>query len=688
MSFTSDDIYAANEYANHRSNLILLKKLYDTHPHIASWLDYTVTQADPTTDYYYDKSFSHRAIKVNIKLSEMACNMVSCDSKKISGSCAPSDEVQYEQSGDIAKFRLICQPSCFNVHDTQTYDDDGKVQAQMPNLVFYKGECRFQPTIKSWFDSPEVRSEDRYEQRINDLPRGFDPRNNESGFSNLNYSFNSSYCDAFYDDKEDVIIDGFKCTECQEPLLDKILGAVVGESFIKFCQEGVRDIKNVVDTLSGHGSKSPYSVPAPHDIPDVPEYLKKENWKKNINPSFIVPDPDISLDPNATYNVQSNYDDGHKNTYRSEVLKLINKRIGRGEYSLTTEQRRMISEKLINSRRDFESAVLKLDDEEEMDSNAIHKFFDLVFTGITEAITDVWTYVGILEEELITKIASEVEQFAVKLATELIPKVVESMIEGVGKMFAECASKSIIGVVGKEVSTMAIKLVGDLATFLAECVAEAATVIGTILIVLQVLDLILMFWDPCGFNNKYSAQMLLDLMRNNETSMKNAMSMKPIMDGNYIMIYVLQSDEITTELMKTFKYYYEYLDHLTVNSEGSRINKGKVLDPSKITDEMTASAGSKCHNKTTKNIADDQRFIRQRMLTFKYIQYGTFISAAIGTVLLVMGMSVTALAVYAIMCIFILMMYMNSTTSIGKYIPFIRNEVESGLPIDNTTVTD
>uniref|UniRef100_A0AAU8GBM1 Baculoviridae p74 N-terminal domain-containing protein n=1 Tax=Faxonius propinquus nudivirus TaxID=3139431 RepID=A0AAU8GBM1_9VIRU len=664
MSYTSQDINNAIMYSNQRILLRTINLMYDQFPHITSHIDYEIIKADSELDYYYPLEFSSKAILVKIKLNKKVCNKLSCNSSMQWSTCLSSTQASYYRIGDQPyNFERHCQPACFHLNKNITYDEvTGQEQVQMMRLDYVeKNGCIIVPPGIVWNEFPYYRSSEHFEQRVNDLPVGFNRAiNDEFTYSGRNYEYNKSYCDAFFDTWDD------EKKTCVTTLLNKFLYAVVGEQIIKIAKAGVQ--------LINSGGKSDYP-PLPSNLPEIPEIEPEwllENWTTDIDNNFINPNPDFKFtEENKT--IKSNI----ILTDFEERIKLL-KYFKMKQLSISSKLRRKLensysikiteNEEINFIRKKNHSLQFKRNVKDSDANINISEIITALFDSLLTSSFWLDIGIGIFSDVAI----DQIKLISKKIANELIPKLTATILNSTTKFFTEVLTQSIFTTIASCTSKIIIKSISTVMIKITQLLAEMASVIGWILIVVTIFDILLSFWDPLGFSNKFNAEILTEVMRNSDTSLRMQLQVAtPTMNFDILSNLLLSDTDIINTCIASFNDIYSYLDSLTINSEGSRIYKGVIYNnnnPENIDSEINQNiVATKLYTSTDFFNYEKTHAIRLKYFTFgKKIIFWSFVA---GSCFLLINLYVIAILCFFICFLAIFSIYINiDMINLGKYI--------------------
>lgn len=521
--FTDADLRACDKFADANTKIRTIRLLYQTAPHLASKLKYTVRDA-LAQDYYIPDTLRHACKVVVVSLSENLCEALSCNPTTETGVCRADTPASYYYVGDDG-FDVQCQPACFNTTVRRTYSVDGGRAPDTPMLNYHSGKCRIVPaTIVSYLEKTYFRSDTVYEYRKNDMPTGFSRKSaadNPYGCG-LDYRTNRAYCKYFDRTLQE---DG----SCGLEWWEKGLDAVVGMQLVNTIRSNVRVLNN---------GRAPFA--APDGLPDLPAALKPrhtvDGWKRNVDPSFVLPE-------------------------------LVDTRPAGGDISPTPRQR---------VKRDLASdGTVSGEGREEW----VARMRDVMLGLLEQAFTDpsfwVQTGVGVASQAALDTLRSLCKRIVEALSLSLVKRVPQT-VTAVGANVLKTGLKSacrtlVTGAVARVASNTAIAV--------AKVTAAAASVVGWLTMAANLLDVLFTFWDPYGYNSMFPPSLPHDLMVNGERALRIAAGSATLdYEFDNLAALLLSEEELLSVHVESLRDRIVYLDALTVNSEGARIDKGPTID--------------------------------------------------------------------------------------------------------------
>lgn len=275
----------------------------------------------------------------------------------------------------------------------------------------------------------------------------------------------------------------------------------------------------------------PSHVPA---LPPVDERLKLENWRTDIDQSFVIP-------KSITFDSDTN----------SESIKRRNK-------------------------REVES--------NESPANGFDQFIEFLknlMHGLVKSIQEeqFWKDTGIalsfdISLPIIRKLCKKLINFVENGLTKKIYQTISM------KSFGHIVLQNTVrSVVKTTVTRMGFRMLGKITTTLAKITISATSVIGIITAIGATLDLLFTVWDPFNYNKMLPKNLPRDLLRNGILTFRQSFDNGDTSyKFNMFVSTQLNETEMLELVLKTFTDRAAHLQSLDVNSEGSWIDKGNPID--------------------------------------------------------------------------------------------------------------
>lgn len=618
-NFTEADLDAATKFAEANYNIRVLRAVYEEKPWIGSWVEFEMRKARKT-DFYVPRRLRNVAKVVTIRVPEYLCNTVlSCTAMKDDAQCTPNEAASYYRVGD-QDLGIQCAPACFNLApqvqvsnaaeitnpmNTKEKKDSPPVHVMPLNYNRAAKKCRMvNGPIMSFLEKPVYRSTARYEKRLNDMPTGFTRFDNsdvDAANSGISYKFNPTYCE-YYDRKlvvEDVAPgsqaerDGTNMT-CSLEWYERGIDAVLGMTLINTVKSGVREL------FTGSELKAPTNLIAiPETLP--PEYTL-DGWKKNINPKFVLPKllatDTISLnalafDPeeerrrqqknkNKNKNKPPKPEDGGTTTTTTTTPKPKPKDRNKPKKN-KNRQRRAAGDDEEVSKGPVDPNRPVYDSERE--KALLTKLRDFVTRVMGNAVTMVTTpeFYEMLAYDMGANMG--LDQIR-KMAVRVSEKMLQGLATNIPKYAAQGIGDQVLSVGIKQVFSKAtiesaIRLGAQSGIVAAKFLAASASVVGWVLIVGFVVDFLLSSFNVYGYTHLMSnGAQPQNIMANGDRLLRQLYDGTNATEYTFIHLAttILGNDRMVEMQLSTLYDRILYLNSLTVNSNGMRIEKGVPLE--------------------------------------------------------------------------------------------------------------
>lgn len=629
-TYTAVDIEHASKFADYNVTVRTLERMYKKSPHLTSWLNVTVRDATDA-DFYVPATLQHVAKVIKVELTETACKMLSCNPMKEKTNCQPNEKASYYRVGDDG-FDVQCQPACFHTAVKATYEKNGSRASDTPMLNWNAGKCHLvNGPVVAWLEKPFYRSETKYELRVNDMPTGFSriPDTSNPYGSGITYRTNDAYCQ-YYDRIRDP------SGSCEMSLWEQIVDPLLGMSLVNSVRSSIRMMSN--------GNK-PFDEPT--NLPDYPKELPPiytySGWKANVNPDFKLPS---TIDPTPVHP-----DKNARRRRRDTAAATTPEDKRREQETETFRDPDNASEMMRNSiyagrhPSDASTRVIEPPKPEDPKLPKWRETLKKIFTGILHALTtqDFWNQVGI--DMVVSNVLDRMKGLCAKLVEKLSALLTKDAVRTLGAVGIRVLSTAIESTAIRVVVGAALRIGARLAIMLAKLVGAAASVIGWILLIGALIDLMFGIWDPYGYKNLFPPEYPRTIMSNAEMSLRQSMaSGSATFEFMNLVNLTLTEDEVMEIQLQSLLDRVIYLDSLVVNSEGSRLEKGREVDLNTAPDSEFESAKNATIAERTRFTVDafleDTRRFDTRVRMNRFLNYVASGLAAVGCFFLLTRFSI------------------------------------------------
>lgn len=550
MSFTEEDLANAGKFANVNYKIRLLQVMKTKAPHLTTHL--LLDYRDATdADYHRPAALMEKCKVLDIRIGKDLCTLLSCNPSKEKSPCTPDDVASYYYLGDN-QLDVQCQPACFNTipvtAETTTSKNTITTTAPQPHtymLNHFQDECRIVPeSIVRYLEKTYYRSPVHYEKRVNDMPTGFSRTVSSNIYgSGYGYTTNAAYCDYFNLKK-------LNNGECGQKWWQVGLHYTIGLNL-------VNDLQSAYRTVFNHGVEFSLPKNLPKKPDTLPSILTVDGWRKNINKNFVIPE---IIEPK-----QHDIKDEHVQNDRNRRERDIQQ----------SQQRQQRTPKQIRNIRDSDWQTQM----ETIINEYLHNL------SITKKLLIAGTVIY-----LETKTLRGIQALALKLIESLSPIIGREALAVEEIIGSRVLAAALRGTCVEMATRFSLGIGSRSAIYLARTLSVAANVTSTFLLVAQIFDFALSFWDPFGYNNISPtgyAQAVMDMGERYQRQQSDRPTQ--VYDFDALVTTLLTPEEISNIGVQTFVDRLAYLNALSVNSNGVVIDKGDLIDMNKINESVPLS---------------------------------------------------------------------------------------------------
>lgn len=293
--------------------------------------------------------------------------------------------------------------------------------------------------------------------------------------------------------------------------------------------------------------------------------------------------------PNSTYDdnekIQINDYSDLFNPTRTDISNKVKKLIELNRPIMIQRLRRSLHnniQKNHKTRKDSntDEPILALDDEEIVEKLEDYgkKFLEIIYNLIKETLTeDGLRQIAISTafEMLLKKLRSRILKLIQRLSGYLL-KIPPVLLSTFGKNVLKTAFKTIVATTVKR---FIVKGISKFAIALLKILASAISIVLWITLIFSFLDILLMFWDPFGYNNMFPPSVGEDIDRTGEKNLRSTLNViTPEISFDYLISRLMNEDDLLEISIRSLDDRLLYLDSLVVNSEGARIDKGSKFN--------------------------------------------------------------------------------------------------------------
>jgi hypothetical protein len=219
-----------------------------------------------------------------------------------------------------------------------------------------------------------------------------------------------------------------------------------------------------------------------------------------------------------------------------------------------------------------------------------------------------------LAEQIIQQVKNLCAKVVEKLTEDVAAKLVTTIVESVGERVLLSA---VEGLVVRTAVSVCVEVASKAAIALADLLASCATVVGILLVILQLVDILVGYFDPFGYKNLFPPEMPRIVNENMEAALrKQFTAVSATLNFETLCARILSNEDLIEVQLQSLTDRIIYLDALVVNSEGSRIDKGQeitlgVADASELRKENTIALTERVKfDKSTYELYNDRFILR------------------------------------------------------------------------------
>lgn len=611
VSYTKSDVANAQKFSTANVRIRLLQKLFDKAPHLTSHLKVNIKDATDN-DYYRPAALMDVCKVVDVEITKPLCELMSCNPAREQAMCTPNDHASYYYLGTDA-FGIQCQPACFNVKEKKSFDPKGTVIPDTPMLIWHAEKCHYVTSpIVTLMEKPFFRSDIVYESLKNDMPTGFTRTINDDDIygSGIGYENNEAYCNYY-----NLIMNDKK--ECVQTTGQQIVSFVAGQNVIKDIKSSIRKV------FTGRAFPLPDNLPLKPE--SIPSQFTLSGWFSNVDDKFVVP----PLIPIKMHTIDRN----------RHILHARHRR--EADYF---EYMASIGGETIKEITPFIWSEILL---------------KLIRSVIKSLVDDPKKFEQIIGMTVTPYILKQIQNLCLVIIEQLTDMLTRDFIaiaiEGIGSTVLREAMRSVClrATVG-----MAIRLGSRFAIFTAEILGAASSGIGWVMIGSLLIDFVLSFWDPFGYNNMYPAELPNHLIAESEQAFRKA-AQSAVIDFTFeqFAATILTNDEILQCEIESLTDTLVYLNALVVNSEGSVIDKGDLVRPTGTDAERKYVVNKALAKRYHFNPEEYKKFNKVFMVHSKIVNALSSIAIGLGIAAITMfALNMTILTIILFICMLVVFM--------------------------------
>ncbi|AMF83779.1 p74 [Cnaphalocrocis medinalis granulovirus] len=536
---TSVDLVNAVKYLTNREQLSLIVQWRARLPHIL--IDYTIRWAH-NEDYYVPPMLRQTSgIVTHVTFSREGCDAMSCYPYTATGviDFVNTPIGGYTQTSNTSV--QYNQPACFHL-DPALASRDNNIQSVELRYT-QNNKCILVDTFtKAWMNTPYLRTSKHVVSGIDDVP-GFDVQYDSNPLfpERIVGRFNEAYCRRFGRHFTDN-------NSCSRTWFETFVSFILGDSIYNtFKLLG----NNVFDDLRNFNYERPSAVLPPPPEPEGDDMLhewllvRDTTHDANIEKKFLSNDfGDMLRNANDIITYVANK--GFTTNYFFSSKK---------KYDYTKDERftKKLNDKYFDTKTtdsSLESVIVNFLDDHALIMSIL---FDLGFDVLESVVVNMMQ----------------------QLNKVLMPSLRRMLLMQSRRVTVALLGETYKAAMVHALNRALISTIGTVAKALSKAVTAAASLVNIALLFFLLADLVLMIWDPFGYNNMFPRGFLDDLSNSFlssyyeslESPTRDAIEFLPIHFTNLLM-----NDDEEDYFVESMMHIIDYLAALDVNSNGQMID--------------------------------------------------------------------------------------------------------------------
>ncbi|AKN80793.1 P74 [Diatraea saccharalis granulovirus] len=559
-TLTPLDILNAVSYLTNRDTLSYIMRWREKFPHIL--IDYTIRWAS-NDDYYVPPSMVGKtAIVVNIHFSKEGCESMSCYPYTETGVI---DYVDTPIGGFTQTSNTTVQynqPACFNL-DPSLASRNGEIQSVELRYTSNRQCIMVDTFTKLWMNTPYIRTSKHVVRGVDDVP-GFDVTyDDDPAFpERIRGRFNQAYCARFGRNETN--------NSCTRPWYETFVSFIIGDSVLSTFKMATGQVASDLHNFNYvHPSGLLPHPPPPGGITLLEEWYRvrdstvdvemENDFLKNIFP--------FGSNEEVVYTANKGFSIGRSREYEKGRCMMKDLMMRRN-----IELNKFNLKKNYNNNNSSSSSSNNNDDQRDLEAI------------ISDFLDDHQFIMGILTDLGFSVLENALKNLFQQINKVLIPALKRMLLIQSKRMTVALLGQTYRAAMIHTLNRAMIKTVSVVARVTMKAIASAASVVGMVLMFLELADFILMLWDPFGYNNMFPRGFLDDLSQaflmsyyeSVDAPNRDLIEFSPLNFSHFVVDE--DEEEHLTEIML---HLVEYLAALDVNSNGQMIN---LLDGEEIDD--------------------------------------------------------------------------------------------------------
>nr|AJA91692.1 P74 [Adoxophyes orana granulovirus] len=523
---TQIDIANTLQYVNNRIDLEYILQWRNRFPNI--FIDYSIRYAN-NNDYHVPHTMLNRsAVVVDLKFSKEGCESMTCYPYTATG-VIDKDTTPiggYTQTSDVAiQFN---QPACYHLN-TPLSSRDGNIQSV--ELRYTNAKCYMVDTLtKVWMNSPYIRTDKHITRGVDDVPAFNVNYDDDPLFpERIKATYNSAYCRRFGRQ--------YVNEACSQPWHEMLLSFVLGESIFTTFKLAT---DNVITELNNYDYEQPSEI-----LPNPPAAegdAMLEKW-------FLQRDSTVDIEAEKAFLDNTFHMSGANQTltYTANHGFSI---IRNNNHETATKYHKTKNIKTNFPESDFEKSIVDFLED--------HSFIMSILTNLGVSVL----------ESAVTEMIKQINKILIPALKRMILNQTKFITT---RLLSEVYKTAVIHALERAFRVTASKIAK------LTVIKTAGSIINLALMFIAIADILLMIWDPFGYNNMFPRGYLDDLSNSFLASYYDSIGLSsrdPIVftPKNYMEYVNSVDDDDTEQFVNSLMHMVDYLSALEVNSNGQLMN--------------------------------------------------------------------------------------------------------------------
>lgn len=615
LQFSNLDYANAQKFAQQHSTLDTCRILYKKYPNIISQGKLNIKSAS-TNDYYFDPSIKDKAILVEYEITKEHANVLSC----VNGYWSQTkfefcNKNTRQVDWNLDNFQeSACGPPCFGLNMNKKNKNQPEDKSIQPRIYVNNGEVYFDLINLQWLLNAKLRRDGNNSTSImNSIEEPFIPVEDVNVAGKYRGVKTKPYCQAYelsYN-KDDE--------ECYDTTSNWIT-YTIGDTLYKYGKHFL----HVIENQSTKPENRPYSK---NSLTNAQNDVAFDKWKYNINKDFKIP---------SFFGWDDVKNNNKLNHYNLTNLK----------FPIETELETLDINVFSNNDSDKKSIVDKITDivEDLMKQFAFDFAFHLAGKMLIKVLDKFVTPV-------IKKVITHLSENLILISVKIISKVFSCVMARLAEKLLQYVSIQLIAILN-----------------LGDGLGEVLEVVDMIFLIATIMDIVLSFVDPWGFNSFIPNEYIPDILDRQKEMSANVLKLKNTkVTADWLFNILLTEEDLVEIKAKEILNTLFYLSSLKVNAYGQVIHKTDPFYVNFTNDDLMYTQKKKYLIKPH-DLIEYETDHNKRMQNFNVFNKYSIIFLFGSMISIVFGIYLLSFVIFLIVVVINLLNYINAVYNIESII--------------------